>query len=90
MIDEKTLRVIIREEIGRLLSDGREPIHVEGLRLTVPECVRRYRCRRETIFALIRKGELTTTYRAKGKNGKPQYLIEEASAERHPQLGNAR
>lgn len=86
MIDEKMIREIFREEITRYLDNT----HAEGLRLTVPECVQRYRCRRELILGLIRKGELIATYRAKGKNGRPQYLIDAASAERHPQLGNTK
>lgn len=90
MIDESVIRTIFREEIARFIGNALRPNLVEGQRLTIPECMRRYRCRRDVITALIRKGEVTATYKPKGKNGRPQYLIEAVSAERHPLLGGVK
>ena len=85
--DEK-IRCIIREEFERYIPHLLKG--VEKQRLTINECRKRYRRRREFIIDLIRNGELEASYRTRGKNGKPQYLVLAASAEKHPLLGGNR
>jgi hypothetical protein len=77
------VRKLVREELARCLP----PPRPERRLLTIPECMRRYRTRRDLIFDLIRAGTLRSVYRARGKNGRPQYLIPTEAAEGHPQLG---
>jgi propanediol dehydratase small subunit len=81
--DQDSIRSIVLKEIERYIP---QRVHDRHL-LTMPEAMRRYRCRREQILALIQSGEVKAVYRAKGKNGKPQYLVQVESADRHPQLG---
>jgi hypothetical protein len=81
--DQESIRSIVLKEIERYIPQRVQDRHL----LTMPEAMRRYRCRREQILALIQSGEVKAVYRAKGKNGKPQYLVQVESADRHPQLG---
>jgi hypothetical protein len=83
--DADVIRGLILNEIKRYIPHSLQERHL----LTLPEAMRRYRCRREQILALIQSGEVQAVYRTKGKNGKPQYLVRLESADRHPQLGGA-
>jgi hypothetical protein len=82
--EAKLIRSIVIEEIERYI-----PHRTDRQRLTVPECMRRYRCRRDLINRLISSGELRAVLRQKGKNGRPQYMVLAESAEQHPLLGGA-
>ena len=83
MHDTKDIRNLIAKEIERYIPHPVPPRHL----LTIPEAMRRYRCRRDQIIALIHAGEIKAVHRPKGKNGKPQYLVQLDSADRHPRLG---
>ncbi len=83
MHPDESIRSIVIKEIERYIPHSLQERHL----LTLPEAMRRYRCRREQILGLIQSGEVKAVYRAKGKNGKPQYLVQLESADRHPQLG---
>jgi hypothetical protein len=83
MIDEDKLRSILSEVIERYIPQLRQ----DKVRLTVPECCRRYRRSHRFVTDLIRRGELEASFLESGRNGRPQYLIKTDSAERHPKLG---
>lgn len=83
MLDELTLRRILREEVERLIPRMEPPKPL----LSIPDCIKRYGHCHAFFRELIRRGEIEFTHVANGKGGRPQYFVKLESAERHPQLG---
>lgn len=85
MIDEATLRRVVREEISRLLPKALVKREV----LSVPACARLYGTSVRAIRDLIRQGSLEAMYHEGGRcgTGRGRYTITSAAAQRHPKLG---